>query len=101
MSEIRAGAPVTTVRSTSPLVFVVFTAALLACGFYAVFVAGPAMRAVAAERLSQDIADETKGFCEKFGMRAGTAKFLECSDELATVRQKQTERDRAADQGIL
>jgi hypothetical protein len=59
------------------------------------------MRTVARERLSQAIADETKGFCEKFGMRAGTAEFLRCSDELAAIRQKQTERDRAADQGIL
>ncbi len=101
MFEVRAGAPATTVRSPSPLVFAVFIAALLACGLYAVFVAGPAMRAVAAERLSQAIADETKGFCEKFGMRAGTAEFLKCSDELVTIRQKQTERDRAADQGIL
>jgi len=101
MFEIRADAPATTVRSPSPLVFAVFIAALLACGLYAVFVAGPAMRTVAAERLSQAIADETKGFCEKFGMRSGTAEFLKCSDELATIRQKQTERDRAADQGIL
>jgi hypothetical protein len=101
MSEIRACAPFATTRSPAPFAFAVFVAAMLACGLYAVFVAGPAMRAVAGERLSQDIAAETKAFCEKFGMRAGTADFLICSDELAAVRQKQTERDRAADQGIL
>src|SRR5262245_2553936 len=101
MSEIRAGSAFATVRSVSPLAFAMFIAAMLACGLYAVFVAGPAMRAVAEVRLGQDISDETRGFCEKFGMRAGTAEFVKCSDELAAIRHKQTERDRAADQGIL
>jgi hypothetical protein len=74
---------------------------MLACGLYAIFVSGPSMRANAQARLTQTIADETKGFCEKFGIRAGTAEFLDCSRELATVRERQTARDRAADQGIL
>jgi hypothetical protein len=99
MSEIKAGAPSAIIRLSSPVALLL--AVLLAYGLYAVFVAGPDMRAVARERLSQAIAEETKAFCEKFGMRAGTAKFLECSDELAAIRQKQTERDRAADHGIL
>ena len=34
-------------------------------------------------------------------MRAGSTEFLKCSDELAAIRQKQTERDRAVEQGIL
>jgi hypothetical protein len=101
MSEIRAGSPVATVRSTSPLALAAFIAAMLTCGLYAAFIAGPAMRAVAGERLSQDISAETKAFCETLGMRAGTAEFVKCSDELAAVRQKQTDRDRAADAGIL
>jgi hypothetical protein len=101
MSQLRAGSASSTDRSPSSLAFAVLIAAMLACGLYAVFVTGPAMRADAGERLSQAIADETKAFCEQFGMRAGSADFRRCSDELAAIRQKQTERDRAADQGIL
>jgi len=100
MSHVRAGSPFAIVQSVSPVAFVL-TAAMVAYGLYTVFVSGPAMRAVAAERLSQAIADETKVFYEKFGMRAGTAEFLKCSDELAAVRHNQTERDHAADQGII
>ena len=101
MSEAKAASPVASVRPGSPLAYAVFIAAMLACGLYAVFITGPSMRADAQARLTQTIADETKGFCEKFGMRAGSAEFLDCSRELATVRERQAERDRAADQGIL
>jgi hypothetical protein len=100
MSEVRAGSPFVSARPTSTLIFVL-TAAMLACGFYVVFISGPAMCALGQEKLAQTLADETAGFCEKFGMRVGSAEFLKCSDELAAIRQKQTERDRAADQGIL
>lgn len=101
MSYVRAGSSSATVGLGSSLPYAVLIVAMLAYGLYAVFVAGPAMRLVAAERLSQVISDETTGFCEKFGMRAGTAEFLKCSDELAIIRQNQTARDRAADQGLL
>ncbi len=101
MSEARAASPVASARPGPSLAYVVFIAAMLACGLYAVFIIGPSMRADAQARLTQTIADETKGFCERFGMRAGTAEFLDCSRELATVRERQVERDRAADQGIL
>jgi hypothetical protein len=101
MSEARAASPVAAIRSGSPLAYAAFIAAMLACGLYAVFIIGPSMRAKAQAELTLTIADETRGFCEKFGMRAGTAEFLNCSRELATIRERQVERDRAADQGIL
>jgi len=101
MSEAKAASPVASVRPGSPLAYAVFIAVMLACGLYAVFITGPSMRADAQTRLTQTIADETKGFCEKFGMRTGSAEFLDCSRELATVRERQAVRDRAADHGIL
>jgi hypothetical protein len=89
------------VRPGPSLAYAGLIAAMLACGLYAVFITGPSMRADAQARLTQTVAEETKSFCEKFGMRAGTAEFLDCSRELATVRERQVEADRAADQGIL
>ena len=77
-------------------------AAVLAAGaLYAIFVLAPEMRAAAADRLQQAIADEDRAFCEKFGMRAGTSEFVACGQELGIVRQNQADRDRAAAQGLL
>lgn len=76
-------------------------AVLAACGLYAIFVLGPTMRATATDRLQQTIADEDRAFCAKLGLRAGTSEFVTCGQELGIVRQKQTDRDRAAAQGLL
>jgi hypothetical protein len=99
MSEARISSPIASLRTGNLLAFLV--AAMVAYGLYVVFVSGPAMRALGQEKLAQTLADETKAFCEKFGMRAGTSEFLDCSRELGAVRERQIERDRAADQGIL
>ena len=76
-------------------------AVLVACGLHALFISGPAMRAAAHELVERSIADEDRGFCEKFSMRLGSAEFTACSRELAIIRQKQVDRDNAAAQGIL
>lgn len=68
---------------------------LLAFGFYAAFVLAPATRAKAQSQLDREIAGENLAFCEKFGMRAGTNEFGVCSQQLAIIREKQSERDRA------
>jgi hypothetical protein len=75
-------------------------AALVAFGLWAVLIEGPAMRSSAQERLNHEIAAENI-VCEKFGMRSGTSEFLACSKELAIVRQKQADRDHAAELGLL
>lgn len=74
------------------LVFSMFVAGLVACGLYAALISAPAMRAAEQEQLDRAIAEENRGFCEKFGMRAGTSEFVMCSQELATIRQKQADR---------
>ncbi len=76
-------------------------AVAVAFGLHALFISGPAMRAAARAQLEQTIAGEDRAFCEKFGMGAGTDGFVACSRELAIIRQKQTERENAAAQGIL
>jgi hypothetical protein len=76
-------------------------AILAAWGLYAVFIAGPAMRAAAHESVERAIADENRQFCEKFGMRSGGDAFTACGKELSVVRQRQAERDSAAAQGML
>jgi hypothetical protein len=59
------------------------------------------MRAIAREQFEQAVADEDHAFCEKFGLRAGTSEYVACCRELSVIRQKQTERDRSAAQGLL
>jgi hypothetical protein len=76
-------------------------AVLVASGLYVAFVAGPAYRATTQQQLAQAVADEDRGFCERFGMRAGTSEFRTCSEHLAIIRQNQADRDRGAEAGIL
>jgi len=54
------------------------------------------MRAVAQANLDSTLANENRAFCEKFGMRVGTSEFAACSDALADIRKKQTDRDSEA-----
>jgi hypothetical protein len=84
----------------SPIISL-FIATMVACGLYAIFVTGPAMRAAAQQQLAQTTLEENLAFCGKFGMRVGSSEFALCGQELAIVRQKQAERDSAASQGIL
>jgi len=82
------------------LPYALLAAILAIAGLYAVFVTGPAMRAVARGNVARAIADEDHQFCDKFAMRSGEA-FAACSRELSVVRQRQTDRDNAVAQGIL
>lgn len=72
------------------LLLSVFVAVL---GLYAIFVSGPATRAVAQANLASALADENKAFCEKFGMQTGTAQFAACSAALTGIRKSQADRD--------
>jgi hypothetical protein len=83
------------------VVLSLFVAVMVAYGLSVVFVTGPATRAAAQQRLAQAIADENRAFCERFGMRVESSEFVRCNKELAIVRQKQTDRDNEAAQGIL
>ena len=88
-------------RAVFPLPYALLGAVLVAFGLYAVFISGPVMRTQAQEQLARIIADEDRAVCGTFGIRAESSKFPACAQSLAMVRQKQAERDRAADQGIL
>lgn len=101
MTEVRTGSVVNYIPPASQLAYSVCVAALLAFGLYVAFVSAPAMRANAQATLDHAIADENLAFCEKFGMQAGTSQFVSCTQELAVIRQKQTDRDDAAAVGIL
>ncbi len=100
MSEASPGSPAAEVRTGSMLPYAAFVVLLLAFCLYAIFVAGPASRALAKEQLARTVAEETNAVCAKFGMKAGTSQFTDCADALAMVRQKQIDRDRAAEQGL-
>jgi len=83
------------------LAYALLMAVVVAYGLHALFISGPAMRADAAAQLARTIAQEDHDVCGQFGFRPGTTPFATCSRELATVRQKQADRDLAAAQGIL
>jgi hypothetical protein len=100
MSQAKTSSPVVSVTPAS-VVISLFIAAMVAYGLTAAFVTGPAMRVAAQQQLAQTIADENRAFCEKFGMQVGSSEFAACSQELAIVRQKQTDRDNEAAQSIL
>jgi hypothetical protein len=81
--------------------YALLLAVLVACGLYALLISGPAMRHAARDYLGRIIAEENRQFCETFGVRAASAAFAACSNELAIIRKKQVDRDIAAAQGIL
>ncbi len=101
MTEIKTSSPGLANASLPTVVSALAVAVLVAWGLHSVFIAGPAMRAAARQSVEQTIADETRQFCEKFGMRSGSDAFSACSKELSVVRQKQADRDSAAAQGVL
>jgi hypothetical protein len=76
-------------------------AVLISFGLYALFISGPAMRQAGHEYLVRIIAEENRQFCETFGIRSASAAFTACSGELAIIRQKQVDRDKAAAQGVF
>jgi len=76
--------------------FALLAAIVTAFGLYAIFVTGPAMRAVAQANLESTLAEENRAFCEKLGMRVGTSEFVACSQELVSIRKKQSDRDSEA-----
>ncbi len=78
------------------LLYPVSIVVLLAFGLYTAFVLAPATRVNAQSQLDREIAGENLAFCEQFGMRDGTSDFGVCTQQLAIIRQKQSERDSAA-----
>ena len=85
----------------SALTYALLLAVVVAYGLHALFISGPAMRAAVQEQLEQAIANENRDFCGQFGMRPDTPQFVACSRELAIIRQRQSDRDYAAAQGVL
>lgn len=75
-------------------------AVVTALGLHTV-VSAPALREAAEAELARVIADEDRDVCGQFGLRPGTTSFVACSRELASVRQRQSDRDQAATAGIL
>ena len=82
-------------------VFTMIVAAMGAGGLYAILIEGPAMRAAAQQTLAQTISDENRVFCEKLGITVESSEFALCSQELAIVRKRQTDRDSAAELALL
>jgi len=76
-------------------------AAVVAYGLHALLMSGPAMQADARAQLARTIAEEDRYVCGQFGIQPNTALSIVCSRELANVRRKQIDRDRAEAAGLL
>lgn len=74
-------------------------AALWACAIllaliaiYTLSPAGTRSLAAAHEKMLDEIADESRAFCEKFGMPAGTEQHTRCLNELNRIRANEDQR---------
>lgn len=101
MTEANANTSGTARLPISALGYLLLLAVSFAFGLHALFISGPAMRAAAQDQLERTLADEDRGFCEMFGAHTGSDAFAACSKALASIRQKQLDRDSAAAEGIL
>jgi hypothetical protein len=102
MALTRINSPASTIHISGwQLIYGLVSAGLVAIGLYVALVSAPAVRAAARAELQQAVTAETRAFCEKFGMSVGTAEFSACSQELAIVRRKQSDRDMAAAAGLI
>ena len=79
----------------------VLLAVVVAYGLHALIVSGPEMHAAAQALLKLAVADEDRNVCGQLGIREGTPQSVVCSRELANVRQRQTDRDRAVAAGLI
>ena len=100
-TRARPNSRATDETSRAGLAYAALLAVVAAYGLHALFISGPAMREKAQAHLTRIIADEDRDVCGQFGIHPSTSQFAICSRELAIVRQKQSDRDRAAAEGIL
>jgi hypothetical protein len=61
----------------------------------------PDVRAAADSRHAAEIAAENRGYCEKWGMRAGTREHAACTFDLDELRARHDKRLAADAQGLL
>jgi hypothetical protein len=53
---------------------------------------GPAARAMIERQNAEEVAQEDRTFCAKFGMPPDASTFRTCADSLARIRQSQEDR---------
>lgn len=68
--------------------------------FISVKINGPKMRAMIESQKAEELEQENRVFCAKFGVTFGTSTFASCADELARIRRQHEERLNR-DPGIL
>jgi hypothetical protein len=68
--------------------------------FISVKVNGPKMRAMIESQKAEELEQENRVFCAKFGVTFGTSTFATCASELAQIRRQHEERLNR-DPGIL
>jgi hypothetical protein len=73
-----------------------FGAAAIVGGLTLAYLYGQRMQVSYEDRVQQTIATDDREFCETVGAHVGTPQFVTCAKGLIVIRQRQADRDRAA-----
>ena len=76
------------VARVAAAVYVVAIAAM--CAYAIIY--GPKMREMLDRQKSEQIDQQSRFFCQKFGMDPGTTSFAVCVNDLAEIRRRHEER---------
>jgi hypothetical protein len=60
--------------------------------FVSALINAPAARAMIERQNAEEIVQENRAFCTRFGMAPDTPAFSTCANELAQIRQRQEDR---------
>jgi hypothetical protein len=84
--------PISRDEKKMALLIVGIVAILIGAGLVFIEHRSAPIRAAAAQALAAELAAESKAFCEKYGMRAGTQPHTSCVADVQAIRHSQTER---------
>lgn len=73
----------------------------LAASLHVLLVSGPAARAFAEQQMTEEIDAESRAFCEKLGVPAGTREHGLCHEALIEIRALHDKRRAAEGQSLL
>lgn len=84
--------PISRVEKKTALLIVGMVVILIGAGLVFIEHRSAPIRAAAAQALATELAAESKAFCEKYGMQAGTQAHASCVADVQAVRDSQAER---------
>jgi hypothetical protein len=84
--------PISRDEKKMALLIVAIVVMLIGAGLVFIEYRAAPIRAAAAQALAAELAAESKAFCEKYGIRAGTPAHTSCVADVQAIRDSQAER---------